>query len=113
MSVLDAEPKVPNDDSGRGLRLIGWILVMWTGASMIWIPARLWWTNFMPILNAMMFIAGLGFVAWGYYVGRHTPSETVLTERTHDLMLQHEGHQNDEPAVESGPGIPPSDVTAA
>jgi len=105
MSVLDAEPKIPNDDNGLGLRVIGWILLLWTGASLVWIPARLWWTDYMPILNAVMFVAGLFFVALGYYVGRRTPSETVLTERTHDLMADHEGHQNDEPATGNGPGI--------
>lgn len=113
MSVLDAEPKIPNDDSGRGLRVIGWILVLWTMASMIWIPMRLWWTNFMPILNAVMFFTGVSFLVWGFYVGRHTPSETVLAERTHDLMAQHEGHQNDEFATGNGPGEPPRKMPAA
>jgi hypothetical protein len=110
MSVLDAEPKVPNDDNGKGLRLIGWILLIWTAASMIWIPMRLWWSNFMPILNAVMFAAGLMFLGIGFYVGRRTPSETVLAERTHELMAQHEGHQNDEFATGDGPGEPPRRV---
>lgn len=110
MSVLEAEPKVPNDDNGRGLRVIGWILVLWTIASMIWIPMRLWWTNFMPILNAVMFIAGLGFLGVGYYIGRRAPSAAALAERTHDLMAGHEGHQNDEPATGNGPGEPPRRV---
>ena len=96
MSVLDAEPKVPNDDNGRGLRLIGWILLIWTGISLVWIPPRQWQSSYMPMVNAACFIGGLFFVALGYYVAWRASSETELTERTHDLMLHHEGHQNDD-----------------
>ena len=98
MSVLDAEPKVPNDDNGRGLRLIGWVLLIWTGISMVWIPPRQWreGESFMPLVNAACFIGGLLFLVIGFFVGRRSPSDTELTERTHDLMLNHEGHQNDD-----------------
>jgi hypothetical protein len=98
MSVLDAEPKVPNDDTGRGLRLIGWVLLIWTGVSLIWIPPRQWreGESYMPLVNAACFIAGLAFLAWGFIAGRRSPSDIELTERTHDLMVHHEGHQNDD-----------------
>lgn len=97
MSVLDAEPRVPNDDSGRGLRLIGWALLIWTGISLLWIPPRQWReTNYMPLVNAACFIGGLLFLAAGFWVGRRTPSDAELAERTHDLMRNHEGHQNDD-----------------
>lgn len=96
MSVLDAEPKVPNDDNGQGLRLIGWVLLIWTGVSLVWIPPRQWQSNFMPMVNTLCFVGGIAFVALGYYVGWRSPSEMEVTERTHDLMLNHEGHQNDD-----------------
>jgi hypothetical protein len=80
------------------LRLIGWVLLIWTGISLVWIPPRQWreGESFMPLVIAACFIGGLVFLGLGYYVGWRAPSETELTERTHDLMLNHEGHQNDD-----------------
>jgi hypothetical protein len=106
MSVLDAEPKVPNDDNGRGLRVIGWTLLIWTGISLVWIPPRMWreHESYMPLVNAACFIGGLLFLAIGFMVGRREPSQTELAERTHELMANHEGHQNDDPATGNPPG---------
>jgi len=80
MSVHDPEPKIPNDDNGKGLRMIGWLL--------------------------LCFVGGVFFVALGYYVGRRTPSDIELDERAHDMMMATggAGSQNDEPAVGDGPG---------
>ena len=109
MSVHDPEPKIPNDDNGKGLRMIGWFLLLWAGATLVWIPSHTRWTNWMAWVGAICFGAGLAFVGIGYWVQWKTPSEIELDERAHDLMAStHEGFQNDDPAIEDGPGRYPT-----
>jgi hypothetical protein len=113
MSVHDPEPKIPNDDNGKGLRIIGWILILWAGLSFIVIPPNLWNTDWMPIVNATCFIVGLLFVIGGFVVARRARPEIELDEITHDMMLAtHSGHQNDDPAVGDGPGTYPTERPA-
>ena len=99
MSVHEAEPNVPNDDNGKGLRMIGWILLIWTGISLVWVPPNQWVNHrFMPVVDAACFIAGLVFVVTGYVVAWRTPPERVLNERAHDLIAASEdgADQHDE-----------------
>jgi hypothetical protein len=110
MSVHDPEPKVPCDDAGKGLRMIGWFLLLWTGATLVWIPNHLRWTSYMMWVDVICFIAGVGFVGAGYYVAWKTPDEIELDERAHDLRIasedgcdQHHGF-----ATHSGPGKYPT-----
>ena len=106
MSVHDPEPKIPNDDNGKGLRMIGWLLLLWTGITFIWIPFHVRDANFMKWVDIGCFIGGVFFVALGYYVGRRAPSDIEVDERAHDMMMASggAGAQNDEPAVGDGPG---------
>ena len=113
MSVHDPEPKIPNDDNGKGLRIIGWILLIWSGISMIVIPPFLWNTKWMPVVNITCFLVGLGFVITGFVVARKARPEIELDEITHDMMAAtHSGHQNDDPAVGDGPGTYPTERPA-
>jgi hypothetical protein len=86
MSVYDPEPKIPNSDSGKGLRVIGWLLLIWTGIMLVWTPPNQWVTNYMPVVTGLCFVGGIGFVIAGYVVAWRTPREEVLQERAHDLM---------------------------
>ena len=113
MSVYDREPKVPRDDTGKGLRVIGWMLLIWTAFSMIWVPPRVMSTRIAVIANAACFGAGVFLIALGYVVSWLTPYETSLTERTHDLMEEtHSGNQLEEPlfANKNGPGLEPKRI---
>jgi hypothetical protein len=110
MSVHDPEPNIPNDDSGKGLRIIGWLLLLWAGISYVWIPPHLWNTKWMPAVIGTCFVAGLFFVGIGYFVAKRSPSDIELDERAHDLMAAtHSGQQNDEPAIGDGPGLYPTE----
>ena len=98
MSVQEPEPKIPNDDTGRGLRGIGWFLLAWVAVGLVWIPPNQWQgTDFMPKVLVCCGIAGIVFLVTGYYVGRHTPPEDVLREQAHDRMLASDdgAHQHD------------------
>ena len=109
MSVHDPEPKIPNDDNGKGLRMIGWFLLLWAGATVVWIPPHARWTSWMAWVGAICFGAGLAFVGIGYWVQWKTPDEIELDERAHDMMAAtHSGFQNDDPAVDDGPGRLPT-----
>ena len=109
MSVHDPEPKIPNDDNGKGLRMIGWILLLWTGVTLIVIPFHVRNTEFMKWVDVGCFAAGIFFVALGYYVGRRTRPEIELDEITHDMMAAtHSGNQNDNAATGDGPGSYPT-----
>jgi|SwirhisoilCB3_FD_contig_71_669883_length_533_multi_2_in_0_out_0_2 hypothetical protein len=112
MSVHDPEPKIPNDDNGKGLRMIGWFLLLWTLATIVWIPFHLRWTSYMAWVDAVCFGAGLSFVGIGYWVQRKTPSDIEMNERCHDMMAATgDGQQNDEFAAGDGPGRFPRPVT--
>lgn len=111
MSVYEREPKIPRDDTGKGLRITGWMLLTWTAFSMVWMPARVRSTAIAVIANAACFGIGIFLVALGYVVGWLTPYETGLTESTHDLMAAtHSGRQLEEPlfANTNGPGLEPT-----
>lgn len=110
MSVHDREPKVPRDDVGRGLRVIGWMLLVWGIFSMIWTPARVFHTQLAMIVNAACFTGGIVLIVVGYGVSWTTRSDVELAERTHDLMEKtHSGSQLEEPlfANTNGPGLDP------
>jgi hypothetical protein len=110
MSVYDREPKVPNDDTGKGLRVIGWMLVAWTVFSLVWMPARVRNTTVGIVANTACATVGIFLIIVGYVVGWLTPYEASLTEETHDLMVQtHGGNQLEEPlfANSNGPGLEP------
>ena len=113
MSVHDPEPKIPNDDNGKGLRMIGWLLLLWTGITFIWIPFHVRDAKFMMWVDIACFVSGVFFVALGYYVARRTRSDIELDEAAHDMMAATHGAgaQNDEPAVGDGPGRFPRPVT--
>jgi hypothetical protein len=115
MSVHDPEPHIPRDDSGKGLRMIGWFLLLWTFATLVWIPSHTRWTNYMMWVDIICFMAGIGFVGAGYYVAWKTPDEIELDERAHELIAQSEdgSDQHDEFAVDSGPGVNPRTRRAA
>ena len=105
MTVNDPEPNIPNDDTGKGLKVIGVMLVLWAGFSFMWIPPHLWMSLWMPIVDGLCLVVGLAFIIWGFWSDYKAPSEDALIERTHDLMeATHSGHQNDDPAVGDGPG---------
>ncbi len=105
MSVHDLEPKIPNDDNGKGLRMIGWLLLLWTGITFIWIPFHVRDAKFMMWVDIACFVSGVFFVALGYYVAQRAPSDVELDERAHDMMMATgAGSQNDEAAVGDGPG---------
>jgi hypothetical protein len=106
MSVHDPEPKIPYDDHGKGLRMIGWFLLLWTLATLVWIPSHTRWTNYMAWVGAICFGAGLSFVGIGYWVQRKTPDATELHEKAHDMIAGSEDgcKQSDGFAIKSGPG---------
>ena len=113
MSVHDREPKVPNDDTGRGLRVIGWMLLTWTAFSMIWVPKRVLSSPIAVVANATCFIAGVFMIAVGYGVSWLAPTDVELAERTHDLMEEtHSGNQLEEPlfANTNGQGLDPKRI---
>lgn len=112
MSVHDPEPEVPNDDNGKGLRMIGWFLLIWAGISVIWIPPHTWWTSWMAWVSGLCLIGGLLFVGIGYYVAWKAPSETEIGERAHDLIAASEdgSPQTERFATNSGPGKFPKRV---
>jgi hypothetical protein len=110
MSVYDREPKVPRDDTGKGLRVIGWMLLTWTVFSLVWMPARVRTTAIAMVANAACFGIGVFLVLLGYVVSWIAPYEARLTEETHNLMEQtHSGNQLEEPlfANRNGPGLEP------
>lgn len=113
MSVYDREPKVPRDDTGKGLRVIGWMLLIWTVFSLVWMPARVRSTTIAIVANAGCFVVGVLLIMAGYVVGWLTPSSSRLAQRTHDLMAEtHGGSQLEEPlfANTNGPGLDPKRV---
>ena len=105
MSVYDPEPKVPNDDNGRGLRGIGWFLLFWVAVAFVWVPPTQWFSNlhgtsdYMPLVLAVCFGFGLAFVLAGMIVGRRSRSETVIQEDAHDKMLASEDGADQHDAV--------------
>ena len=111
MSVQDPEPKIPNDDTGKGLRIVGVLLLLWTLFSLIWVPPRLFWSTYWLVANGACLVTGLVLVIAGYITSWLAPSDSELSKRTHDLMeCTHCGGQNDEPlfANRNGPGLPPT-----
>ena len=113
MSVHDREPKVPRDDTGRGMRVIGWMLLIWTAFSLVWMPARVRGTTIAVVANAACFIGGVILLVIGYGVSWATPPETELAERTHNLMeTSHSGSQLEEPlfANSNGQGLDPKRI---
>lgn len=113
MSVHDREPKVPNDDTGKGLRVIGWMLLTWTAFSMIWVPKRVMNSPIAVVANATCFIAGIVLIALGYGLSWLAPTDVELAERTHDLMeATHSGRQLEEPlfANTNGQGLDPKRI---
>lgn len=100
MSVNQPDPKIPNDDNGKGLRIIGWLLLIWTAISLIWINPQQWHARFMPIVDSSCFVAGLFFVGLGYWVGSRAQREELIIERAHDLALASEdGAEQHDPAA--------------
>ena len=113
MSVYDREPSVPNDDTGKGLRVAGWMLLTWTVFSLVWLPARVRYTRIGMIANIACFGAGVFLIGLGYVVSWLTPYDAGLTETAHDLMAEtHSGNQLEEPlfANTNGPGLDPKRV---
>lgn len=113
MSVHDREPKVPRDDTGKGIRVIGWMLLTWTAFSIIWVPKRVMNSRIAVVANATCFITGVLMIAVGYLVSWLTPSESGLTERTHDVMeTTHSGRQIEGPlfANSNGQGLDPKRI---
>jgi hypothetical protein len=96
MSVHDPEPKVPNDDNGRGIRGIGWFLLFWVVVSFIWVPPGQWFSNlhgesaYIPRLLLALFVSGAAFVIAGYIVSYRSRSETSIQEEAHDKMMASE-----------------------
>ncbi|MEO5937340.1 MAG: hypothetical protein ABIP81_09010 [Terriglobales bacterium] len=113
MSVYDREPSVPRDDTGKGLRVIGWMLLAWTAFSLVWVPARVRSSTIALLAIGSCFAVGVLLVVVGYVVGWLTPYPSALAERTHDLMQEtHSGSQLEEPlfARGDGPGLDPKRV---
>lgn len=113
MSVYDQEPKVPRDDTGKGLRVIGWMLLVWTAFSLVWMPARVRSTPIAIIANTACLVVGIFMIVSGYVVAWLTPYSSELTERTHDLMHEtHSGSQLEEPlfANTNGQGLDPKSI---
>ncbi len=113
MSVHDREPRVPRDDTGRGMRVIGWMLLIWTAFSLVWMPARVRGTTIAMVANATCFIAGVFLVALGYGVSWVAPTDVEMAERTHNLMEEtHSGSQLEEPlfANTNGQGLDPKRI---
>ena len=113
MSVYDREPNVPRDDTGKGIWIVGWMLLIWTAFSMIWVPKRVMSSQIAVIANTTCFIGGVLLIALGYLVSWFTPSVFELTERTHDLMEEtHSGRQTEEPlfANSNGQGLDPKRI---
>jgi|SRR3954454_7616677 hypothetical protein len=94
MSVNDADPRVPNDDNGKGLRLIGWLLLIWTGVSMLAIPPWNWVSRYMPVVDILCFTGGLVMLGIGYWVAGRTPSAASIIEHAHDLAEHSEDGAN-------------------
>jgi hypothetical protein len=88
MSVQEPEPRIPNDDNGRGLRGMGKFLLIWVVIGLIWIPPKQWWAapTFMSRVLIGCFVTGIIFLVAGHIVGRRTPSEEVLCEEAHDRI---------------------------
>jgi hypothetical protein len=113
MSVHDREPRVPNDDTGRGLRVLGWMLVVWAVFSMIWAPPRVFSTRIAMLANAACFIGGMILVVIGYGMSWLAPTDVELAERTHQMMeATHSGNQLEAPlfANTNGPGLDPKRI---
>jgi len=100
MSVMEPEPRIPNDDNGRGLRGIGWFLLVWVVISMVWIPPNQWQGHrFMAMVVIGCGVAGILFLVTGYIVGRRTRPEEVLQEEAHDRMVASEDGADQHDAV--------------
>lgn len=112
MSVWDREPDVPNDDNGKGLRLIGWLLLIWDGISLVWVPSNQVMSSYLPSIRWTMFILGAIFVGWGFMTARREPMHARIDETAHDMMVRsHSGAQNDEaPRGEHERGLPPNAI---
>ena len=113
MSVHDREPRVPKDDTGRGLRVVGWMLLVWSIFSMIWVPPRVFGSRIAVIANAACFIGGVVLIVIGYGVSWGSPNDAELAQRTHDLMTEtHSGNQLEEPlfANSNGQGLDPKRI---
>ena len=113
MSVYDREPNVPRDDTGKGLRVIGWMLLAWTAFSLVWVPARVRTSTIAVVAIGGCFAVGVFLVVLGYVVSWLTPYQAELAERTHDLMHEtHSGSQLEDPlfARDNGPGLEPKRI---
>jgi hypothetical protein len=90
--------------------MIGWFLLLWTGATLVWIPLHNRFTSYMTYIDIICFVGGLLFVGIGYYVAWKTPDEIELDEKAHDLRNASEDgcDQHDGFAVDSGPGKYPT-----
>jgi hypothetical protein len=100
MSVMEPEPRIPNDDNGRGLRGIGWFLLAWVVIAMIWIPPNQWRDQgFMAMVVIGCALAGILFLVAGYIVGRRTRPEEVLQEEAHDRIAASEDGADQHDAV--------------
>jgi hypothetical protein len=87
MSVQEPEPRIPNDDNGRGLRGIGWFLLLWVAIGLVWIPPNQWRdAGFMARVLLGCGIAGILFLIAGFIVGRRTPPAEVLQQQAHDRI---------------------------
>ena len=111
MSVNDPEPKIPRDDMGKGLRVLGVMLLAWMGFSMIWAPPHAN-KSLTTTVHLALFISSLTLIAVGYIVSWFGMNESEMAERTHDLMGTHGGAQVDGPLFpqNDGGGRPPTKV---
>ncbi len=112
MSVNDPEPKIPRDDVGKGLRVLGVMLIAWMGFSMIWAPPHAS-KSLTTTIHLALFIGGLTLIAVGYLISWLGMDQEEMAERTHDGMKStHSGAQVDGPlfAQNNGPGREPNKV---
>jgi len=109
MSVWQPEPRIPNDDNKKGLRLIGWLLLIWTAITFVVIPKEQVHSSYMPIVRWACGLGGLFFLLLGYLVGRESHTKEQIDTEAHDMMVaSHSGNQNDEqPDAENERGVPP------
>ena len=87
MSVHTRVPRIPNDDNSKGFRVIGYILLIFTGISLVVLPPNQWRSMYMPIVDAAMFVTGTWFVMYGFMLRRHRASKATMAERAHDLII--------------------------
>src|SRR5258708_1261354 len=97
MAANDPEPKVPVSDTGNGLVIGGWLLLIGTITLNVAIPPHVRVTNMIAILSAIGFVVSVPMIIVGHVMRRRDfetlDKDTVEAEYAYDERENREREQ--------------------